>query len=426
MGNGNDAFESYLARMGGFNHLAVRLGQLERGNRVCRAFVAGQSPLSTLVAVGLSDKLQLGLLNEWTVYLQGLGQLEAAVRCQRAVVRKTKRHQALKDTVTASNNLTYLLELCGRLREMEAVASRSVHLANRIDYEAVDLIWATQAQARALRGKSKMARAYFQNVTLDNGLHPNLFRAEFLSRLGQSAEAWELAEEILEHEQASENAALYHLVHVKLLLAELARRRGDRLRASQLAAAAHSWALMCNAQPLLCASAVVRARIALDHDPSICREIVEDGLRIALDCGFGIHHIDLLVVRAKLYLNEGRYTDATRDATVALSEGVHPSPESGLPTLLAAGDPECGYSWGEAEARHILAQALLLTAAETIGDRFDAAKLDVLPVDLRNLISHARFELTNCLQIRRRIGDSKQYETERILHGLQRGQLVGR
>jgi hypothetical protein len=34
--------------------------------------------------------------------------------------------------------------------------------------------------------------------------------------------------------------------------------------------------------------------------------------------------------------------------------------------------------------------------------------------------------LTNCLQIRRRIGDSKQYETERILHGLQRGQLVGR
>jgi hypothetical protein len=421
MGDREDAFESYMARMGGFIHLAVRLGALERGNRVCQAFVEGQSPLSVPLAVGLSDKSQLGLLNEWVIYLQGLGQVEAAVRCQRFVAREIRRHQNWDDINAAECNLAFILELCGRLREMEEAASRAVRIRNT-EVES-NIPRATQAHARALRGKSKSAFAFFQNLTRDDGLHPNLYRAELLTRLGQFAEAWQLAEKILEDAKAGDAVPRYHLVEVNLLLAELAWQRGDELRASQIAAEAHSWALMCNAQPLLCASAVVRARITLDSNPAICREIVEDGLRIALDCGFGIYHIDLRNVRAKLSLNEGRHADAIRDATVALSEGVHPSPEFGLPTLLAAADPECGYLWGEAEARHVLAQALLLTAIQTIGDRFDPAKLDALPVDACDLISRARFELTNCLQIRKRIGDSKQYETERILHGLQHGQL---
>lgn len=101
----------------------------------------------------------------------------------------------------------------------------------------------------------------------------------------------------------------------------------------------------------------MRAKIALDvHDWKGARDAVEDGLRIARDCGFWLYHIDLMILRGRVALAEGDVAGARDAVEVALSRGVRPPEDSGLPVLLAATDPECGYAWGEEDGRALLAE----------------------------------------------------------------------
>ncbi len=225
-----------------------------------------------------------------------------------------------------------------------------------------------------------------------------------------------------------------------LLLADLARERDELDVAKDLHQQAHDWAIARDAKESLCWSAWVRGRIALtearqqedfSHGPEASRLLaaarasIEEGLRIARDCGFGIYHIDLLTLRAQVSLHESNAETAERDARVALSEGVHPPEDSGLPTLLAATDEECGYAWGEGDARHLLAEAYLLQAAQTLGESdFAPARFDTLPDEVKTLIEQAREALTACRDLRKRIQDPKIADTEHVLKQLKGGVLT--
>src|SRR6185312_6382656 len=123
-------------------------------------------------------------------------------------------------------------------------------------------------------------------------------------------------------------------------------------------------------------------------------------------CGYGIYHIDLLFVRVQVALHEGRAADAERDVRVALDEGVHQPAESGYPQLLAATDPECLYAWGIAEGRHLLGEALLLQAAQKLGQaEFVPKRLDRLPAEVRVLIDRAREQLGEAMELWRKLRD---------------------
>jgi hypothetical protein len=177
---------------------------------------------------------------------------------------------------------------------------------------------------------------------------------------------------------------------------------------------------------------------------------LEEGIREARRGGFGIYHLDLLVLRARVRLLQGDAGAAERDARTALfglaeppsggspydapaldetappeRRGIFPSPESGWPKLLAATHLECGYAWGEGDARQALAEALLLRAAQSLGrPDFVPARFDQLPADARALIDRARDQLTLCCALRERIRDPKREETERTLRRLEGGVLT--
>ncbi len=110
---------------------------------------------------------------------------------------------------------------------------------------------------------------------------------------------------------------------------------------------------------------------------------------------------------------------------MALFEGVHPPADSGLPELLAATDPECGYAWGEAEGRQLRAEALLTQAARRIGHSdFAPARFDELPEQALGLVGEARQELEACRRLRQKIQDPRVAETEEVLARLDGGVLT--
>ena len=101
-----EAWDIYQNRIGGGRNLMWRLGAYERGERICRAFAGGASPTVALARVAdphtshtparsdpaaglrvldppykaLPENTQAIFINDWALYLLGLGRLEAAAR----------------------------------------------------------------------------------------------------------------------------------------------------------------------------------------------------------------------------------------------------------------------------------------------------------------------------------------------------------
>jgi hypothetical protein len=141
-------------------------------------------------------------------------------------------------------------------------------------------------------------------------------------------------------------------------------------------------------------------------DASEAGGAIEEGLRIARDCGFGIFHIDLLLERARLHLLRGDPGGALDDVRVALDDGRPGDERTGRPELLAANDRECGYAWAIPPGLHLRAEALLLRAARKLGRReFAPANKDKLPKPVLTLIQDATTLLTEALDWWRKLKD---------------------
>ncbi len=453
-GHANKAWDVYRNRIGGGRNLMWRLGAYERGERICRAFVGGRPPQTAPLPEGLPENLRAIFINEWALYLRELGLLDAVARCYERYIRSSLERDDWTNASIGNQNLADVFLPAGRLTAGLQAAEEALRLADSAD-DAHERCCshAFRGHARALRGEGKAALANFRDALRcqhkaegksDRSLWSlrGIQHSLLLIRLAQHEEATRLA-------NANKKLCIEYFGdenqdNINLVLADLARERGDLPAARELLAEAHEWAIARDAKEPLCWSALVRAKIELSRvrcaDQSRgadapngphsepydeARAAIEDGLRIARDCGYGIFNIDLLLLRAQVALREGRPADAERDVRLALDEGVHPPADTGLPELLAATDEECGYAWGIGDARHLLAEALLLQAAQKLGKaEFAPARFDCLPANVKKLIEGAREQLTQCRDLRKRIQDPKQKDTQEVLDRLKGGVLT--
>ena len=444
-GHAQEAWGIYWSRIGTYENLGWRLGAYERGERICRAFARGRPPETAPLPDGLSEHHQVVFINEWALYLGNLGRLDAAAHCFQRGNEPDCKKENWKGASRGNQNLAEVWLLAGRLSGALRAADEALQLAERAD-EAEERCYsyAYRAHARALRGETAAALADFRDALhwqhedegeTDRPLYSNrgYWHTLLLARLGRTEEATQFTEANKAILLDAFGAQDSHVPSCNLILADLARQRGDLPEVEQLLQEAHTWALARDAKEPLCWAELVRARIELKKGtgseqpgrgprenasrrgacPLFQRpecvaagRALEHGLRIARDCGFGIYHIDLLLERARWHLVAGEAEAAEADLRTALFDGHTPPPDTGLPTLLAATDPECGYAWGIAEGRHLLGETLLLKAAQKLRkSQFTPASLDQLPAAVRELIAQGRKELKSSLDLWRNLKD---------------------
>jgi hypothetical protein len=410
--------------------------------------------------------------------LLNLGRLEDAVRQLDEAVAVTDRDSLSQ---TESSRCRIHLDLAevslrsGHLAEALRMSVRAGILAVRKGKEANEArqSHAYVGSARGLCGDVAAALRHFRRACTYQhrfeyakrplyGLY-GLQLALLLAQLGEVERARRLTEanvKLLE-EMFGRQTATIQRCHC--LLADLARRSGDLAGARALLGKAQDWALARDARELLCWAALVRGRIAVaealgpgdagptpPQPPAETSSAVEEGLRIARGDGYAVAHIDLLVLRGTTCLLRGDWESAEQDARTALfgqappaggagpyeglpldetspprRRGIYPPLESGLPDLLAATNPACGYAWGEADALQLLAEALLLHAAQLLGrPTILPARRDDLPPDVRTLLGEGQKHLERCLDLRRHIRSGKRADTEQLLRLLEQGVLT--
>ncbi len=478
-GHFDEAAQIYIEKMGGYQHLGGHLADSTRGDRICRDLVT-HLPLScksSTATIETNDdvtdesymnELNRALLNnERALYLLNLGQLKEAENCFTSALHLFARFEPCPPASTFHQNLAGLWFRMGRLSDSLEAAEVALQFAQKIN-STEELVgsYSYLSHGLALRGETNRALVEFAKAvdlirepgsTRSNALYgqKGVWFALLLGRLGRDEEAV-LA--IRQNRSVVENALAAKtdsvIAECDLLLADLAYKRGDRGTALQLLKAAHAWGIKHNSVEVLCWWALSSVRIALDEAekginarygakaPSITTELdsrcevdfetfeeidatLSEGLYLTRTCGYGIYYIDLLLERARFFLIRGVPHRTLEDVCEALDNGHKPPPDSGLPSLLAATDPKCGYAWGIAQGRYLRAQAFLLQVAQKLGrTELPNGDLALLPVNPRRMIDSARFELEKCLELRRRIQDPRRGDPESVLKNLEIGVLT--
>ncbi len=441
-GQADVAWHVYKVRLGGYAYVGWYLGEYDRGQRICSEF---EKYIELRTRDQLLDRQRLVMAPVhlgW--YLMNLGRAIEARRHFTEAISRAKGFHDIKNESVANQYLGHLYLISGRLGDALEFCERAVELAsdpeaNHAEGRNDTLVY--RAFCRLMRGEVDAARNDFTariplqgNVVKGRlvGL-PGVWYAMFLARTGRVAEAiaevhcnreW-IATRLPEHREE---------VTCDILLAELGGQEPNRIEVIENA---NTWAVNHEAQELACWCALVRGRLCIEEgrrhnaeaedDEALvkARSSLDEGMRIAHECGYGILHIDLLLESTRLYLLCGEPQRALNDLRVALDDAIHTPTESRHLGLLAATDPACGYTWGIAEGQHLGAQANLLQAAQILGRaEFAPAKIDALPGDVRSLIDLARTELEECRELRKRIQDPRVKDTEQVLKDLDGGVLT--
>jgi hypothetical protein len=445
-GRADTAWEIYSYQIGGYENLGRRLGAYERGERICRAFAAPSAEGAP--AVPLHPRTYALFINEYALYLSDVGQLEDAARCLGVNVRMRLAEGSWKNASIGNQNLTDVLLVAGRLSAGLRAAEEAVRLAERAAYafERQDS-YAYRGYARALRGETAAALADFATARgwqdRDERRSIPLYRlrgvqhAWLLARLGRHEEAARVTEANKALSRRTLGEQHHYLPRCDLLLAGLARAAGDLPGARAHQHQAEEWAVARDAREPLCWALWERGRIALADarrkadgpfgpETRRClgeaRAAADEGLRVARACGFGIFHIDLLLLRAAVALEGGDASAAAADARAALETGHTPPPDSGQPRLFPAADPECGYAWGAALAHHLLAEITLHQAAQQLG-RADYP-VSCPPGDIRPLLAEATEHLAVCRELRARLQDPALADSGRLFRDVNEGVLT--
>ena len=415
-------------------------GSFERGARICREFLRFCRDTGMLVP-GLSPACQAALIHTMGVCLRELGLVsEAKQYFERFVELGTCNHG-----LSGIYNLGYCLVLSGELREAHDLLTERLEVARQSDDPADEGSYNSfLASVAGLRGsledsieRFRWSLAHHYSVTKsEDTFHCQRLVgfADLLSRIGRLDEAQRLITRAIAQMESVADAT--SVAECNLVLADLARQGGDLGTARGLSDECYERALARESKDTLCWSALVRGRIELSAFRGIAQSPIsderpgeeegqqylersnaalEEGLRIARGCGFDIYHIDLLLVQARVALHEGRADDALGDVTVALDEGVHPPPKSGLPSLLAATDPECGYAWGIAEGRHLRGEALLLKAAQMTGRTSYKPRSRKTSPEVREVVKQARSELRQATRLWKKLCDPER-ENANFVH----------
>ena len=417
-GHVQEAWNIFWNRTGHYGNIGRCLGEPERGRRLCGYFLTAnrESNLTGIVQ-------QSYLFNNAGLFCRDLGLLaEAREFYEKSVTLRRRSGQAM---ALGLRNMAHINLLIGRLPAALEHADAALQEARSQSDKTLAL--ALMSQATFLMGDTAFATSEFSGKNADGWptdasgrpmFYPALWKAWATYRIGRRDQARESLRGLLAATRRHGHAL--DEMRISLFLAETLIQEGDVSGARGLLDSVDRWALNGGEKELLCWSALIRSRIELANvrrssppDPDAeCKGLgnalaaADDGLRVAHECGYGIHHIHLRLVRAQIALHEGRASDAERDARVALEEGVHRPPETGLPELLAATNPECQYAWGIAEAGHVLAESLLLQTAQKLGlSDLAPRRIQQLPSETLAVIEQARQHLDQALELWQKLRD---------------------
>jgi len=443
-GHYQEAWRMHVALVGGYSNLGRNLGAFWRGARLCSAFEFPREE-GQPGKVGLSEDANLLWLYDRGRYLLGLGRLDEAID---VLKEHNSQREMQGNWLYASLGCLYVAGLHllrGNLAASQLEADRSLEFVERT---AAAGFWrdcrAWRGQLLAARGEVELALEDFETgfprklYGLDFRL-PIEGKALFLAKRGQLDEALGLLQEkngFLQSHPGRRDRSAYPC---ELALAEIYWLRGELTLAYSLLEPAYDRAISVDAKEFLCSATLLRARCRLTEAASLTKEhpqllgkvmealrSVDEGLRIARECGYGLYVVDLLITRAQTWLWRGRPKKAERDLRTALygpsgwapgpalaeiparSEedpadlrGVYPPKDSGFPVVLVATHPQCGYAWGEADARCWLGEALLAQAA--LAKEGDGG-IDSQETTPQLLKDAARREIERCLLLSRKLG----------------------
>jgi tetratricopeptide (TPR) repeat protein len=382
-----EAWGMYRRRLGGCHNLIAKLNDFSRAARITSSILHDPVPSCPLTSqdfvVLYSDygysNLQLGRSEEARRALS-----EGLALCESTGDRNRK---------TLANNLAFALYLMGRLRAarkvledllchardaatyvetLSSIAQIDTHLGHaQIQITEADVPVGVRPQS------SKRLPITIRSDGLDN--------RRFIG--GYEARVADLRKQYPYGHQALASALLDH---ARLLL-EIGEWQGANTAVSD----ALKWAIRCDVKPVLCQCYLIRGRIALSTDSreslTTAELAISQGLKIARDCGYGLYHIDMLLERARFHLLRGDAGAALDDIEVALDTGIPANEETGQVELLAASHEECGYAWAIPSGFQLRAEALLLRAAQTLGNnRVPATPINELAADVAKWIRLAK------------------------------------
>ncbi len=208
-----------------------------------------------------------------------------------------------------------------------------------------------------------------------------------LTELAGSKEGWTWHDEIARYD---------------LIMAEIECRSANYTACRGLLEKATQWIVQSGSQEHLCRLHYGKARLAIDEGHfDLAKSMINEGLHIAEQCGFGLYGIELLIERSRLSILTRQISDATGSALAALN-GVlkatrEPATEPGLDEsvllIVGANHPKCQFVWGSVKAGYLYGQSLLLS-----GETIEAKKY-----------------LEETFTLQKRINDPGASETEKLL-----------
>jgi tetratricopeptide (TPR) repeat protein len=429
-GDFQGAWELHVKTVGGFANLGRRLGAFSRGERLVSAFASDNRADITALA-SLPEDARLLCLYDWGRYLLELGRLEEA---ERALRQHNEARMQQGNWLYAGLGLVYLSEILmlgGRLHEACIEAGNAI---KEVEKTGSPGFWrdchASRGYIHMLLGNAREAERDFEigvparPIAFDFRL-PVERKASWLIRNGRVKEGESLLQDKLLYLNSLETRNLRQLHACKVAIADFKLQQPDIKDRETLIAPvreAHDWAAANDARELLCMVYATCGRSALaaataEKGEELCQDLIAkarqsaaDGIRVAMESGYALHHSELLLLRARAALLAGDATAAERDARVALygiegwstaaridelppanensapgSRGILPPAGSGWPSLLAATNDRSGDVWNTIAARVILIEATLLRASGMQSGEIPAV-VDAARAELKRII----------------------------------------
>lgn len=344
------AFAVLSHRLGGYLHMVLHLGRPRRLLGILRRLYPVLAALA--VSDGRWQRRYAHLLAWETETLRTLGQLDAAL------VTAQRQWPIGSGPLPGSlSRQARLHRLAGRLElalEAATAAQHSAVASSEAVIAALEL-----AAVQLLRGDAPMTLIHLRDVKARLRDQPTLRRqrwdglslgawlqrehARRALRLGDVARAQKLIEG--SRAAAEREGSEVDLAQLDVLLGEVLRREGQHELAAQTLHRALSFAGRSGDAEVLVSGGLVQARLRLDTNHyEGAAAALGTALAMAQEIGLTCHRVDLLVLRGQLSLRRNDLAAAESDARDALAHATAPG---------------CGYMYGEADALHLLATAIL-------------------------------------------------------------------
>jgi tetratricopeptide (TPR) repeat protein len=356
-GHAEEAFRIYWERIDGYKHLGQMLGDYARGVRIVDWFFTPRAPES---AVGGLDPWHAAMLaGDAGHYLEKLGELDRAAQCHALGTDMSRREKDWANASVGSRNQAKIRLLQGRLPAARRLTEQALEAATlggdpRHRMETLALMAAVDGQlGRTKQAKAGMAEAESDWVKIDpraeglvdfeSGLAIDLFL-----RIGNLEKARSAAQGALRWAQNLGRGQ--SVTRARLDLATVALHEGAFDEVTKALPTVSEFALASGWQEALCRLSFLRAALGWKRgDLATAESELNDGIKLAADRGFGVIHLDLLVLRADVRC------DSDPSAAVRICDAA----------IERARDPDITYAWAEARARATRAKALGLLGRQS-------------------------------------------------------------